>query len=341
MLIHTPSNSVEPPAENSSLTSIGRRQALGQMTLGVMSVFGALGIPRVARADDPVRSSDIYKLRDVDRVYELWARQSKSTHIPPLEVFRDAVTQCRGAACAIFLMRGPRVSASHSGFIVAIPEEHQTAISRGKVYVVTCDHARIEHAGTRPIVQLADGKNIQPQAELVTKTGAKGIPVKDLRIYEFAAGSFEGIGGLRLTSIDSALPASAPVMTYEPLNLRAAQVVDPQNGLVVLDKALQKQPVLEKFILTHVSHPSGFPYDPTYPETSGFRTAGQLKTGGSGSPVILFGENGFTVAGHQVSYGPGHDVDSEDRIDGEIDNDGHVVHINNAINLLQERGRWK
>jgi hypothetical protein len=130
-------------------------------------------------------------------------------------------------------------------------------------------------------------------------------------------------------------------MTYEPLNLRAVQVVDEKQGTVLLDKAMQRQRVLEKFVLTHVSNPVGFPLDPTYPETSGFSTAGQLKVGGSGSPVILFGENDFAVAGHQVSYGHNHDTDSEDRIDGEIDNDGHVVHINNAINLLQERGRWK
>jgi hypothetical protein len=311
------------------------------MASGLASVFGALMAPRDARADEPQSSALNYKLRNIERVYELWKGQSKSNQIPPLEVFREAVTVCRESVCSIYLMKGPRLSASHSGFLVAIPEEFQTINSRGKVYVVTCDHARLEHAGTRPIIQLPNGRNIQPQLELVAKSGKGGIPLKDLRIYECLASSFEGVRALPLGLIEEAPPQDAPVMTYEPLNLRATQVIDEQRQTVVLDAKMQREPVIEKFILTHVSHPFGLPYDVSYPESTGFNTAGQLKTGGSGSPVILFTEKGFVVAGHQVSYGHSHSAESEDKIDGEIDNDGNVVHINNAISLLQERGRWK
>lgn len=320
---------------------MSRRQALGQMASGLACVFGALMAPRDVRAEEPQNSVVTYQLRDLQRVYELWKSQSKSNHLPPIEVFRDAVTTCRDAACSIFLMKGPRLSASHSGFLATVPEESQTASSRGKLYVVTCDHARIDHAGARPIIQLASGKNIQPQLELVAKLGERGIPLKDLRIYECLASSFEGVSPLPLRPIDAPPPQDAPVMTYEPLNLRATQIIDQQRQTVVLDAKTQSEPILEKFILTRVTQPLGLPYDSSYPENTGFNTAGQLKTGGSGSPVILFREKDFAVAGLQVSYGHRHDTEREDRIDGEIDNDGHVVHIDNAINLLREKGRWK
>lgn len=311
------------------------------MASGLGCVFGALMAPRDVQAGEPERAAVNYKLRDLQRVYELWKSQSTSNHLPPIEVFREAVTACRDAACSILLMKGPRLSASHSGFLVTVPEESQTASSRGKLYVVTCDHARIDHAGARPIIQLASGKNIQPQLELVAKLGERGIPLKDLRIYECLASSFEGVSPLPLRPIDAPPPQDAPVMTYEPLNLRATQIIDEQRQTVVLDAKTQSEPILEKFILTRVTQPLGLPYDSSYPENTGFNTAGQLKTGGSGSPVILFREKDFAVAGLQVSYGHRHDTEREDRIDGEIDNDGHVVHIDNAINLLREKGRWK
>ena len=320
---------------------MSRRQALGQLASGLACAFGALTTPREVRADEPEGSAVNYKLRDIVRVYELWKNQSKSNQLPPLEVFREAVTVCRGAACSIFLMKGSRLSASHSGFLVTVPEEFQTASSRGRLYIVTCDHARIVHADARPIIQLPNGKNIQPQSELLTKLGERGIPLKDLRIYECLADSFDGTRPLTLKGIDASPPQDAPVMTYEPLNLRASQIIDEQRQTVVLNANAQSGQILEKFILTRVSHPFGFPYDSSYPESSGFNTAGQLKVGGSGSPVILFSEKDFAVAGHQVSYGHSHDTESEDRIDGEIDHDGNVVHINNAINLLREKGRWK
>lgn len=320
---------------------MSRRQALTHMASGLGCVFSALMAPRDVQAGEPERAAVNYKLRDIQRVYDLWKNQTKSNDLPPLEVFREAVWACRESACSIFLMKGPRLSASHSGFLVTIPEESQTSNSRGKVYVVTCDHARLEHAGTRPIIQLPDGRNIQPQLELVAKAGAGGIPLKDLRIYECLASSFAGTRALPLGLIEESPPQDAPVMTYEPLNLRATQMIDEQRQTVVLDAKMQREPILEKFILTRVSHPFGLPYDVSYPESTGFNTAGQLKTGGSGSPVILFREESFVVAGHQVSYGHSHDTESEDGIDGEIDNDGNVVHINNAISLLREKGRWK
>ena len=341
MLAATTRTLLPTPADERNALEMSRRQALGQLASGLGCAFGMPAVLRDVRADEPQSSAVNYKLRDIERVYELWKSQSKSNDLPPLEVFREAVTVCRDAACSIFLMKGSRMSASHSGFLVTVPEEFQTASSRGKLYVVTCDHARIDHAGARPIIQLSSGKNIQPQVELVAKLGQRGIPLKDLRIYECLASSFEGMQPLPLKSIDVSPPQDAPVMTYEPLNLRATQIVDEQRQTVVLDAASQSKPILEKFILTRVSNPLGFPYDSTYPETSGFNTAGQLKVGGSGSPVILFTKKDFAVAGHQVSYGHSHDTESEERIDGEIDNDGNVVHINNAINLLREKGRWK
>lgn len=337
----TSGTSSSQPTTSDNQTGMDRRQALWQVASAIGGAVGALTLPRSTFGQEPATTGDIYKLRDVERVYEIWRNQSKSTHLPPLEVLRDAVMTCREAACSIFLMRGPILSAIHSGFVVSIPEEHQTPSTRGKIYVVTCDHARLDHGGTKPIIQLPNGTNITPQSEIVAKGGQKGIPVKDLRIYECAASAFAGVKALDIRPIAVHPPQNAPVMTYEPLNLKARQIIDERRQTVVLERQPQSKPVVEKFILTHVSHPSDFPFDPSYPESSGFNTAGQLKVGGSGSPVILFTEDEFFVAGHQVSYGDRHDLESEERIDGEIDNDGNVVHINNAIKLLHERGRWK
>jgi hypothetical protein len=341
MLTAPRSNLINAPANTSSTEDMTRRQALSHLAAGLSCVFGALAVPRGAHADEPQDMMSCYALRNVERTYELWASQSKSTHLPPLEVFREALSVCRESACSIFLMQENWLSACHSGLVVNIPKEHQTASSRGKLYVVTCDHARLNHAGTRPIVQLPNGKNIQPLSELVVRAGKRGIPLKDLRIYECHANAFDGVRTVPLKSIDAELPLHAPVMTYEPLNLRARQIVDEQKQAPLLEPGMQSKKVLEKFILTHISHPTGFPHDPSYPESSGFNTAGQLKVGGSGSPVIVFTEKDFALAGHQVSYGHSHDTESEERIDGEIDHDGNVVHIGHAIQLLQEKGRWR
>jgi hypothetical protein len=163
-------------------TGMDRRQALWHLASGIGCAIGALTLPRDTFGQEPTAGADIYKLRDVERVYEIWRNQSNATHLPPLEVFRDAVMTCREAACSIFLMKGPNLSACHSGFVVSIPEEHQTTSTRGKIYVVTCDHARLDHGGTKAIIQLPNGTNITPQSEIVAKGGQRGIPVKDLRI---------------------------------------------------------------------------------------------------------------------------------------------------------------
>ncbi len=319
---------------------MSRREAIGRIMSGVLT-YEALQFPRDVNAGEPEVTSELYRLRDLEVLYERWKTQKTSTHIPPLEVFRAAVMTCREAACAIFLMKGPTVSASHSGFIISIPEEHQTQNSRDKIYVVTCDHARLDHRDTRPIIQLSNGTTITPEIEIVAQFGARGLPVKDLRIYECLKIPVPGVRGLPLRPIEVRPPQDAPAMTYEPLNLRARQMVDERRQTVVLQRQLQSDRVAERFILTSVSHPSEFRFDPSYPENWGFNTAGHLKVGGSGSPVILFTERDFSVAGHQVSYGERQNHDGEDRIDGEVNYDANVVHINNAINLLHERGRWK
>lgn len=279
-----------------------------------------------------------YELRDIKEVYALWSSNNHANYLPSFEVFERSVQVARQAACSIFLMKGSELAAMHSAFVVSVPEEHQTEKSRGRAYVVTCDHARLQFAGTKPIVQLANGQNLTPRAELVTKQGAKGLPSKDLRVYEVDAKAVTGIEPFALRGIDSRPPQQAPVMTYEPLNLRAPQIVD--DGRPVLEPSRGKR-TLEKFVLTHITDPVGFPYDASYPQSSGFATAGQLRVGGSGSPVILFTETDFYVAGHQVSYGIKDDPDRALWFDGEINQDGHVVHINNAIKLLRDEGRWR
>ncbi len=329
------------PAPEAPL-DMNRRQALGQLAVGLGSMMAALSLPQEARADELVQPTGPYKLRDIEATYQLWRAQNKATHLPSLEVFREALSVCRQAACSIFLMKGTNLVASHSAFVMAIPDEVQTVPSRGKLYVVTCDHARLEHAGARPIIQLSNGQTVHPELELVARSGAKGIPVKDLRIYECRATAFKDTQPLPFTEIDDkVISQDAPVMTYEPLNLRASQVIDVARRTVTLDQEGSKKPVLEKLVLSHITGPQAFPHDANYPESSGFSTAGMLRVGGSGSPVIIFSKNDFKVAGHQVSYGNPGLAESEHQIDGEIDNDGHVVHIGHAMQLLREKGRWK
>lgn len=312
------------------------------LTTGSVSIasasLAALSLPmREARAVDGMKDTP-YELRDLKGVYALWSSNNQAAYLPSFEVFEQSVQVARQAACSIFLMKRGEFVAMHSAFVVSVPEERQTEKSRGRAYVVTCDHARLQFAGAKPVVQLASGQNLTPRAELVTKKSVKGFPSKDLRVYEIDAAAVSDIEPLTLRGIDSRPPQYAPVMTYEPLNLRTPQIVD--GGRPVMEPSRGER-VIEKFVLTHITDPVGFPYDSTYPQSSGFATAGQLRVGGSGSPVLLFTEGDFFVAGHQVSYGIKEDPNRALWFDGEINQDGHVVHINNTIKLLRDEGRWR
>lgn len=320
-------------------THRGNRRDFLKTLTGASGALCALSLPSVRAVGAEVVGAGAYQLRDLNGVYQAWSEYNQAAYLPSYNVFEEAVTVCRKAACTIFLMKAGEMVAMHSGFVVSIPAEHETPQSKGRTYVVTCDHARLQFAGSSPIIQLSDGTNVRPKEELVTKRGVKGLPTKDLRVYECVASGVSEETKLSLRGIDVRPPQDAPVMTYEPLNLRTAQAV--VDGQPRLEPSVAGS-TREQFVLTHIIKPGGFPYDSSYPQSSGFVTAGQLRVGGSGSPVVLFDrEEGFTVAGHQVSYGVYVDEERRTWFDGEINQDGHVVHINNTVKLLRDEGRWK
>jgi hypothetical protein len=99
-------------------------------------------------------------------------------------------------------------------------------------------------------------------------------------------------------------------------------------------------PVQEKFVLTYVSagehRAKSFE---TFSQNRGFQTGGQLFSGGSGSPVLVYLDGEFRVAGHQVSYSP--EPPSDDFVNGELRCDGFAIHVNGLIELLKQKDCWK
>lgn len=322
---------------SSTTLPLERRAVLGS----VAALFSSVVLPPVAQAGEPRSYESVMQLRDLKKSYELWQREISPDTLPPFPLFERAIQVCRSAACGIHHVTGQQQTGSHSGFLVSIPNEHATARSRGKVYVVTCDHARAFDGRSSSVnIILSNGSTIHPTQEFTEPKQGSGFPSKDLRILECSLRDAAGLTGLPLRLISEPVAAKAPVVIYEPIGSRVLTQLDPTTRMVRPAIFAEDKPRLEKFVLTYVTDPSGpRQKDPNYPANTGFMTAGQLYSGGSGSPAVVFDNESFTVGGYQVGYIPV--PDTGERVDGELQCDGHVVHANNIISLLRSHGAWR
>ncbi len=317
--------------------SLDRRAALGS----VAAVFSSLVLPPVVRSQDRRSYESAMQPRDLGRSYELWQRDVSADTLPPLKTFEQAIDTCRSSACGIHHVISGVQTGSHSGFLVSIPNEHMTARSRGMAYIVTCDHNRAfdERRSTIHII-LSNGSTIHPSQELTEVIGKNGFPTKDLRVLEVNVSDVNGLKGLPLRSVTEPVRAGTPVVIYEPIGSRVSTHLDPSSGKVRPILFADDKPRLEKFVLTYVTDPAGpRQRDPNYPANTGLMTAGQLYSGGSGSPAVVFDKDTFSVGGYQVGYIP--TTDTGESVNGELQCDGHVVHANNIISLLKRHGAWK
>ncbi len=306
--------------------SVARRDFLTKTASAISAVFAGLQLPSRALGE-AVAESRLFRHRNLEDSHRLWSEQAEVQGIPPLNTFKAAVELCREATCVVAFVRDGVVRATHSAFVVSIPSRLQ------KRYVVTCDHARLEtNLGTVRLF-LSNFENAVVLRELVFPFKNGRNPSVDLRILECEPKAFAGIRGLPLSDLSEQIPTNAAMMIYEPPTVRIPMMLDPSTGLIAPYRDTSMDVRLERLVLTRHAAETPFSEDSAYADNTGFRTAGQLPVGGSGSPVLLFDQNGFRVAGHQVSYGS-RKVD-ELCVDGELDFDGVAVHVRHALKLLK------
>lgn len=310
-------------------------------------MFSGVVLPSLrAFADEPEKASApagdavLYRFKDLKRCHDLWSKQTPITQPPPYQEFEKAIALCRQATCVVTYMNNDFPCAVHSGYLVAIPERHQTDLSRGKRYVATCDHGRAGNQGRQMSVFLRNGETVRPRQELILRVQTNGSPVQDLKVLECDSGQFSNLPSLVIGEIAQTLPANAPAITYEPLDCRVPLTNGPRSGSLerYFKPGDSQRP--ETFILTHIA--SGMQQAASheeYSENKGFTTGGQLFSGGSGSPVVVWMNGQFCLAGHQVSYSP--EPPSDDFINGELRCNGFAVHINGVVEALKQSGRWR
>ena len=320
---------------------LDRRETLRASAASLAALFSAATLPQASRAEEVASLRSVHRLRDLGKSYSLWEKSAPPGSLPSFPTFERAIEACRSAACGIHHRSNGVGVGCHSGFLVTIPKENLTARGRANSYIVTCDHARSFDIKNSTIqIILSNGRTIHPRGELMEAIQPNGFPSKDLRVLECDPKDTAGLAGLPLREISEPVAAQAPVIIYEPLGARVSTQFDSATGKIRPVVFRDDVPPLERFVLTSVSDPSNpKEKDPNYPANTGFMTHGQLHTGGSGSPAVLFQGDTFTVGGYQVGYIP--NPQSEDSVDGELQCDGHLIHANNIISLLKRYRAWK
>ncbi len=337
MTFHARTPDTSPSVE----TPVDRRAVLGTGAAAAAAIFTSAAFPTRARSEESPPFESAYRFRDLGKSYELWQREVRSDALPSFSTFQRGMEVCRSAACGIHHVNDGVPTGCHSGFLVSIPKDHRTPRSQGIAYIVTCDHARAFDVKSSSIsIILSNGKTIHPRHEITEQKQQNGFPSKDLRIFECSPRDVDGLLGLPLRLMSEQVSLGAPVVIYEPIGARVSTQFDRAAGKVRPIVFADEEPRLEKFVLTHVTDPSGpRQKDPSYAANTGFMTGGQLYSGGSGSPAILFDGEAFYVGGYQVGYIPV--PDTEESVNGELQCDGHVIHANNIISLLRKYSAWR
>lgn len=255
-----------------------------------------------------------------------WPSQPDLKNHPSPEQVQEALEMCRQSCVTIDIRneRNQPVGSLH-GYVLALDPNRVTPKANGKRYIVTCKHGE----------EMIRGRMVPVLSNLQDARVTRPIdyPGSDLLILECDSNGMENIAGM--PTAKTSFNMSQPAIIYQSSTHRTGVA---QDGTIVEREKKND----ERLILTHFSSDIQRSDNQRFSRQISFTTAGGLRVGGSGSPVLKWENGNAVVIGHQsehilepaTSKGLGQDT-------GEAKLDFHHVLVTQVENALRQDGIYR
>lgn len=258
--------------------------------------------------------------------FSKWPSQPDLKNHPSPEQVQEALELCRKSCTTIDIRNeGNHPVGTLHGYVLALDEKRVTEKAQGKRYIVTCKHGE----------EMIKGRMVPVLSNLQDARVIRSIdyPGSDLLILECDGSGMEEIKGM--PAAKTSFSVNQPAIIYQSSTHRTGIA---QDGTIVERETKND----ERLILTHFSSDIQKSDNKRFTRQISFTTAGGLRVGGSGSPVLKWENGRAVIIGHQSEHilePASEKILGQDT--GEAKLDFHHILVTQVENALQNNGIYR